>query len=106
MTTDSLKDTVHYASLLDTARLIQSKELSPVDLTHWMLDRIAAVDGRLRSCATVTAERALAAAQDAEQEIVRGRYRGPLHGKSAGERCMWWPHSVGFFKFTSRPRFS
>jgi len=41
MTTDSLKDTVHYASLLDTARLIQSKELSPVDLTNWMLDRIA-----------------------------------------------------------------
>jgi len=80
MTTDSLKDTVHYASLLDTARLIQSKELSPVDLTHWMLDRIAAVDGRLRSYATVTAERALAAAQDAAQEIARGRYRGPLHG--------------------------
>ena len=72
MITDSLKDTVHYASLLDTARLIQSKELSPVDLTHWMLDRIAAVDGRLRSYATVTAERALAAAQDAEQEIVAG----------------------------------
>lgn len=80
MTTDSLKDSVHYASLLDTARLIQSKELSPVDLTHWMLDRIAAVDGRLRSYATVTAERALAAAQDAAQEIARGRYRGPLHG--------------------------
>jgi amidase len=80
MTTDSLKDTVHYASLLDTARLIQSKELSPVDLTNWMLDRIAAVDGRLRSYATVTTERALAAAQDAAQEIARGRYRGPLHG--------------------------
>jgi Asp-tRNA(Asn)/Glu-tRNA(Gln) amidotransferase A subunit family amidase len=88
MTTDSLKDTVHYASLLDTARLIQSKELSPVDLTHWMLDRIAAVDGRLRSCATVTAERALAAAQDAAQEIVAGAIADLSPGKSAGECCM------------------
>ena len=76
----SIKETVHYASLLETARLIQSRELSPVDLTQWMLDRITSVDGRLKSYATVTAARALEAARKAEVEIAGGRYRGRLHG--------------------------
>jgi amidase len=76
----SIKDTVHYVSLLETARLIQSRDLSPVDLTQWMLDRIASVEGRLKSYATVTAARALEAARKAEKEIASGHYRGPLHG--------------------------
>jgi amidase len=45
-----------------------------------MLDRIEALDGYLKSYATVTAERALDAARQAEIEISTGRYRGRLHG--------------------------
>src|SRR5262249_25242044 len=71
---------LHYSSLRDVARRIQSKEISPVELTTRMLDRIAAVDGKLKSYATVMREQALEAAKRAEEEIQRGRYRGPLHG--------------------------
>ncbi len=71
---------VHYMSLRDVARLIETRELSPVSLTETMLDRIAAVDGRLKSYATVMADEALAAARAAEAEIEGGLYRGPLHG--------------------------
>ena len=71
---------IHYMSLRDVARLIEAGELSPVALTEAMLDRIDAVDGRLRSYATVMADEALAAARAAESEIGAGRYRGPLHG--------------------------
>ncbi len=71
---------IHYMSLRDVARLIEARELSPVALTEAMLGRIAAVDGRLRSYATVMAEEALAGARAAESEIEGGRYRGPLHG--------------------------
>jgi amidase len=66
--------------LRDVARRIQSREISPVELTTRMLDRIAAVDGKLKSYATVMREQALEAAKRAEEEIQRGRYRGPLHG--------------------------
>ena len=45
-----------------------------------MLDRIAAVDGKLKSYATVMREQALEAAKRAEEEIQHGRYQGPLHG--------------------------
>ena len=75
-----MQDNVHYQPLTAVARLIEAGELSPVELTGYMLDRIEAVDGRLKSYATVTADRAMDAARRAEREIRAGHYRGPLHG--------------------------
>ena len=75
-----VRDSIHYLTLRDVARLIETQEISPVELTQLMLDRIAAVDGRLKSFATVMADEALASARAAEAEIHGGRYRGPLHG--------------------------
>ena len=70
----------HYRSLLDVAQRLHAKEISPVELTQHMLKRITAKDKRLKSYATVTADLALKQAQKAEEEITRGRIRGPLHG--------------------------
>lgn len=67
-------------TLTEVAQLIKKKEISPVQLTQAMLDRITAVDGKLYSYITVTAELALQQARAAEQEIAKGSYRGPLHG--------------------------
>ena len=71
---------LHYQTITEVAERIRSREISPVELTRVMLDRIAALDGELKSYATVMAEPALAAARQAEAEIVSRRYRGPLHG--------------------------
>jgi amidase len=71
---------LHYSSLRDIARRIQSMEISPVELTTRILDRIAALDPKLKSYATVMRQQALEAAKRAEEEIQRGTYRGPLHG--------------------------
>lgn len=71
---------LHFLSLRDVARLIEARELSPVELTRAMLDRIEAVDPRLKSYATVMAEQAMTAARTAETEIQGGSYRGVLHG--------------------------
>jgi amidase len=71
---------LHYLSLAEVARLIETKKISPVELTELMLARIRALDGRLHSYATVMADSALAAARTAEREIQSGNYRGPLHG--------------------------
>ncbi len=73
-------DALHYLSLAEVARLIETKKISPVELTQLMLARIRSLDGRLHSYATVMADSALAAAQAAEREIQSGNYRGPLHG--------------------------
>ena len=71
---------LHYLSIAEAAALIQSGKLSPLELTEGLLARIGELDPRVRAFITLTAERALLAARDAEQEIRRGRYRGPLHG--------------------------
>lgn len=73
-------EALHYMGLQEVARLIASRDVSPVELTQHMLDRISKVDVTLKSYATVMAEPALAAARSAEQEILAGKYRGPLHG--------------------------
>ena len=67
-------------TITEIADEIVSKQLSPVDVTSAMLERIDQLDGQLKSYATVIAEQAMAAAQAAEREITDGEYRGPLHG--------------------------
>jgi amidase len=71
---------IHYQPLTEVAALIKTKELSPVEVTEAMLKRIGAVDGKLHSYISVTAEDARMQARKAEAEIASGRYRGPLHG--------------------------
>lgn len=71
---------LHYARITDIAGLLERRELSPVELTGHMLDRISALDSQLNSYQTVMAEQAMDAAAKAESEIVAGRYRGALHG--------------------------
>lgn len=66
--------------LLEAARAVQKKEISPLELTQSMLERIEKVDRNLNSYLTVASELALRQAGAAEQEIVDGMYRGPLHG--------------------------
>lgn len=75
-----MSDNLHYGTILELSTRIEAGDLSPLTLTETMLNRIAALDGRLKSYATVMAEPALAAARAAELEIAAGRYRGKLHG--------------------------
>ncbi|MEC9279506.1 MAG: amidase family protein, partial [Chloroflexota bacterium] len=69
-----------FLSATELAALIKSREVSPVEATEAYLERIPQVDGKLNSYITVTADRAMADARQAEQEIASGKYRGPMHG--------------------------
>ena len=59
---------------------IRRKEVSPVEITRECLRRIEELNPRLNAFITVTGESALAEARAAEEEILRGGWRGPLHG--------------------------
>lgn len=63
---------------------IRNRSISPVELTHQCLDRIAKLNPVLNAFITVTAESALERARLAEREIYRGTYLGPLHGIPIG----------------------
>ena len=59
---------------------LRKKLISPVEVTRAYLRRIEAHDGKINAFITVLPRQALRAARRAEQEILKGKYRGPLHG--------------------------
>jgi len=67
-------------SLSEVSQLIRSRRVSPVELTQGCLQRIERLGPKLNAFITVTDESALAAARQAEAEIQRGSWKGPLHG--------------------------
>jgi aspartyl-tRNA(Asn)/glutamyl-tRNA(Gln) amidotransferase subunit A len=71
---------VLYESVSELARKIESKQISPVELTESYLDRSQRLGPKLNAYARLTPEIALEQAHAAEKEIHRGHYRGPLHG--------------------------
>src|SRR5512139_3996805 len=71
---------LHYESLDGIARRLKARELSAVEATRTMLDRIERLDVRVKSYATVTPERALRDASERDADSAAGVSRGPLHG--------------------------
>jgi aspartyl-tRNA(Asn)/glutamyl-tRNA(Gln) amidotransferase subunit A len=69
-----------WLSLADGSALVRAKRLSPVEWTRALLDRIAAVDPAYNAFLVVTAELAMAQAKQAEADIAKGKWRGPMHG--------------------------
>jgi len=67
-------------SIVETSELLRKRKLSPVELTKKYLAQIEKLNPTLNAFITVTADSALEQARSAEDEIVRGHWRGPLHG--------------------------
>jgi aspartyl-tRNA(Asn)/glutamyl-tRNA(Gln) amidotransferase subunit A len=64
----------------DAAELLRTKKISSLALTRACLERIEQLNPMLNAFITVTAESAFREAKAADEEIVRGEYRGALHG--------------------------
>jgi len=81
---------LHYSELVEIGRLIQKRELSSVAATQSQLNRIAQLDGQLKSYAYVMATSALEQAEAADLEIAAGKVRGPLHGVPTAVKDLCW----------------
>ena len=88
------KSELAFLSASDLSRLIQSKEVSPVEATEAYLDRIASLDHRFNSYLTVMREQALADAQQAEEDIASGQHKGPMHGVPVAVKDQFWSKGV------------
>jgi aspartyl-tRNA(Asn)/glutamyl-tRNA(Gln) amidotransferase subunit A len=69
-----------YWDLASLSKAIRKREVSPVEITRNLLDRIHSANKQLNAYITVSADEALAAASEAEREIVAGNIKGDLHG--------------------------
>jgi aspartyl-tRNA(Asn)/glutamyl-tRNA(Gln) amidotransferase subunit A len=75
-----------FLSIRALGDLIRNREASPVELAKVFLDRLDALGPTYNAVVTITRDLALKQARSAEQEIVSGRYRGPLHGIPYGAK--------------------
>jgi aspartyl-tRNA(Asn)/glutamyl-tRNA(Gln) amidotransferase subunit A len=80
--------------LASLARAIKEKEISPVEVTHKLLERVDSTNKKLNAYITVLPEEALAAASRAEKEIVAGTVRSPLHGVPVGLKDIIYTRGV------------
>jgi Asp-tRNA(Asn)/Glu-tRNA(Gln) amidotransferase A subunit family amidase len=66
------------------AKLVETRQVKPSELTELYLSRLTAHDPTLHCVVSLTADLARAQAKQADDEIAGGRYRGPLHGMPFG----------------------
>jgi aspartyl-tRNA(Asn)/glutamyl-tRNA(Gln) amidotransferase subunit A len=73
-----------FLGIAEAAELIRGRKLSPVEYTKALLGRIERLDKRFHAFIRLMPERALEEARKAEQEVMAGKIRGPLHGVPYG----------------------
>src|SRR5207249_78077 len=69
-----------FASALEAARAIRRGDVSSVELTTRMLDRIARFDPKINAIVTLAGDAALARARASDEARGRGEWWGPFHG--------------------------
>jgi aspartyl-tRNA(Asn)/glutamyl-tRNA(Gln) amidotransferase subunit A len=75
-----IDNNISFNSIKNLSNLLQNKEISPVELLAIYLEKIEKLNPLLSAYITVCAEEAKKHAVIAEQEILKGKYKGFLHG--------------------------
>ena len=76
----STDEALAFLPVTHLARLVETRQVKPSELTELYLSRLAKYDPILHCVVSLTSELARAQARQADEEIAAGSYRGPLHG--------------------------
>jgi amidase len=83
-----------FLTLGELSALIDRREVTSVEATRAVLDRIDKLNPMLRAYLAVLHESALRQAKTADQEIAAGKRRGPLHGVPVAVKDLCWTKGV------------
>ncbi len=75
-----------FESAMTLGDLVHRRKVSSLDLTRMYIARLKRYDPLLHFVITITEDRALAHAREADADLARGHYRGPLHGLPWGAK--------------------
>jgi Asp-tRNA(Asn)/Glu-tRNA(Gln) amidotransferase A subunit family amidase len=82
-------DDLAFATVPQLAELIRTKKITSTELTRMYLARLKRFGPKLLCVVTLTEDLALKQAAAADDEIKRGKYRGPLHGIPWGAKDLF-----------------
>ena len=71
---------IAFLPVIELAELIRTRQISSTELTKLYLERLRRFDTEFKVIASVTEDRALRQAAEADRAIAAGKYKGPLHG--------------------------
>ncbi|MEJ0030097.1 MAG: amidase family protein [Bacteroidota bacterium] len=74
------KEELAFYPVYKLAVLIKNKKITSTELTSLYIRRIKKYGDTLQCVISLLEERAMASAKKADEEIAKGKYRGPLHG--------------------------
>ncbi len=77
-------DQVHLLSVAEAGRGIREGSVKPTEYVEALVERARRLDPLLRCTVTLATDAAIADARAAEDEILHGKWRGPLHGIPVG----------------------
>jgi Asp-tRNA(Asn)/Glu-tRNA(Gln) amidotransferase A subunit family amidase len=84
-TPSNLED-LAFLSVRELSEYVRTKKVSSTALTEMYLARLKRYDSMLHFVVTLTEERAMTQAREADREIAAGKHRGPLHGLPWGAK--------------------
>jgi Asp-tRNA(Asn)/Glu-tRNA(Gln) amidotransferase A subunit family amidase len=82
-------DDLAFATVPQLAELIRTKKISSVELTKMYLGRLKKYGPKLLCVVTLTEDLAMKQAQDADNDLKRGKYRSQLHGIPWGAKDLF-----------------
>ncbi len=83
-----------FLSLSELSAALRKREVTSVEATRAVLDRIHKLNPTLRAYLHVMDDSALRHAEVADKEIAAGKYRGPLHGVPIAVKDLCWTKGV------------
>jgi len=86
--------TLCFLTLGEFSALLRRREVTSVETTRVVLDRIHKLNLTLRAYLTILDDSALRQAEAADKEIAAGKWRGPLHGVPVAVKDLCWTKDV------------
>ena len=83
-----------FLTLSELSAALRKREVTSVEATRAVLDRIHKLNPTLRAYLTVLDDTALRQAEAADKEIGAGKWRGPLHGVPIAVKDLCWTKGV------------
>jgi amidase len=86
--------TLCFLALGELSALLRKREVTSVEATRAVLDRIYKLNPTLRAYLTILDDAALRQAEAADKEIATDKWRGPLHGVPVAVKDLCWTKGV------------
>jgi len=93
-TNEAAQGDLAFLSIDQAAKLLEKKEISPVELVEACLARIERLNPHLNSFITVIPDRARREARAAQRDIARAKWKGPLHGIPISLKDNIWSRGI------------